>query len=328
MTEMYPLAFEPVVVEKIWGGRAMERLFGKRLPVGKSIGELWELADLPEGESSVANGPLAGKGLHAVLDEWGDGLLGDTKADAGRFPLLVKFLDANDDLSVQVHPTAEIAARYGGATRLKTEAWYVLEARNEAAIYRGLKPGVTPAQFRKSLTDGTCASLLNRVTVAAGDCHFLPSGTLHALGAGVVVAEVQTPSDSTFRVYDWDRMGSDGRPRRLHVEQAMECIDFDDCNTAPQPQRDVPGLLGPASRVCECEFFTIDRVGVPSGTECRLDAGRMTVAIVLDGNGRITAAGAEPLEFKAGDSVLLPASLKEGRLTAATDCVLLEIAVP
>ena len=328
MTEMYPLAFEPVVVEKIWGGRAMERLFGKRLPVGKSIGELWELADLPEGESSVANGPLAGKGLHAVLDEWGDGLLGDTKADAGRFPLLVKFLDANDDLSVQVHPTAEIAARYGGATRLKTEAWYILEARDDAAIYRGLKPGVTPEQFRASLTDGTCPSLLNRVTVAAGDCHFLPSGTLHALGAGVVVAEIQTPSDSTFRAYDWDRPGADGKPRQLHVSQAMECIDFDDHNTEPQPRRDVSALLGPASRVCECEFFTIDRVRLPAGSQREISGDRMTIGIILEGRGRIAAAGTEPLDFKAGDAVLLPAALKQGRLTAATDCLLLEVAVP
>src|SRR4051794_29188103 len=199
---LYPLKFKPRFVEKIWGGRKIETVLGKKLPPNVQIGESWELYDFPPGicdnsgtwtSAEVANGPLAGQTLHHLVSEFGSELLGDVKpvGEHKQFPILIKFLDAREDLSVQVHPDEKYASTHRGA-HLKTEAWYVLEADPGSRIYKGLTKGTTREAFKSAIDVGKCEEHLTAIPSKAGDCYFLPSGTVHALGAGILVAEVQT----------------------------------------------------------------------------------------------------------------------------------------
>lgn len=241
MSEPYPLVFEPMLLEKVWGGRRLAAL-GKPLPEGALIGESWEVADLGTTAQSgggggarrsvIASGPLAGKTIQAAMRQWGDGMLGAAQPAAdGGFPLLVKFIDARQHLSVQVHPTHAYALSHPGAT-LKTECWYVLSAETgergeEPVIFKGFKAGVTMDDYRNAIAAGTVPELLNAVPAIPGEMHDLPSGTIHALGAGVTVAEVQTPSDTTFRVFDWIHRYN--RPaRELHIAEALESTLFEE----------------------------------------------------------------------------------------------------
>jgi mannose-6-phosphate isomerase len=224
---LYPLTFQPAFKERIWGGRELERLYGKKLPPGAVIGESWEICDRPGDASVIANGPLAGKDLRWLMTHHAAELLGGAKpAAAGRFPLLCKILDARDKLSLQVHPPASKAAELGGEP--KTEMWYIADAAPDASLYVGLKRGVTRAEFEKKIADGSVAECFHRIPVRAGDTMFLPSGRVHAIGAGLVIFEIQQNSDSTYRVFDWHRVGLDGKPRELHVAQSLASIDFND----------------------------------------------------------------------------------------------------
>ena len=195
-----PLIFEPLFKPKIWGGRRLEELLDKPLPVDERIGESWELADLEDNQTAVSAGPARGKALGQLVKEWGGDLLGRASLFDGRFPLLIKYLDARENLSVQVHPNQAMADRLGGAVRIKNEYWYVIAADPGACIYRGLVDGVDRAAFERAIRDGTVETLLRRIPVRAGDGYYLPSGTIHALGAGVVAAEVETPSSEERRV--------------------------------------------------------------------------------------------------------------------------------
>ena len=267
-----PLRFRPILKSRAWGGRRLAR-FGKPVPPAPAppVGESWEIADLAppveDGVSRVAGGPFDGASLRDLLDAHRRAILGSAHDVDGRFPLLVKFLDAAEHLSVQVHPTAAFAARHPGA-HLKTEAWVVLEAAPGARIYRGIRAGVTPDRFRAAIAGGTAVDLLVSEEVRAGDCIPLVSGLCHALGAGVMVAEVQTPSDTTFRVYDWNR-NDPARP--LHVDQAMECILLGDgqglvvCRQPIAPQQfqaQVIKGLGLVGQGSPAEDFGIIAAGV------------------------------------------------------------------
>lgn len=224
MTE--PLLFEPIFQERVWGGRGLERVFGKKLPAGKSIGEAWEIVDRPEAQSVVRQGPLRGRTLHELWSDHRREIFGDDFAEGARFPVLAKLLDARDRLSLQVHPPAEIAAARGGEA--KTELWYVAAAAPEAEIFVGLRAGVTRKDFERALRDGTAAQCAHRLAVQSGDAIFLPSGRLHALGAGAVIVEIQQNSDTTYRVFDWNRVDEDGEPRTLQIDEALRSIDFED----------------------------------------------------------------------------------------------------
>jgi len=328
--QLYPLTFRPIYKAKVWGGDAMTTL-GRSLPdtpEGEGIGESWELADLattaksggggnPE-HSVVRHGPLAGKRLHDLCVAYGSGVMGGldfNKATDG-FPLLLKFLDANANLSVQVHPSPEYAEQHDDAY-LKSEAWYIVDARPGAVIYKGIKEGVTPEQLRAALeanTDEAVVPLMVTVPVEPGDCHYLPSGTCHALGAGVLVAEVQTPSDTTFRVYDWGRVG-----RELHVDQAIACIRFAPPDVAEYEKRvHMNTKHGEVERLVLCEHFRIDRVRCDAGAEEAITGDQPIVWMVLDGGGTLTCNadhdGAE-VAFTRGDTVFVPPGAENVRFT-------------
>lgn len=224
---VYPLTFHPIFKERVWGGRKLEELYGKPLPAGSPIGESWEISDRPGDASVIANGALEGKDLRWMMENHAEELLGARSASQdGRFPLLIKILDAREKLSLQVHPPAELAEELGGEP--KTEMWYVADAKPGAELYAGLKRGVTRGQFEQAIRDGSVAECFHRIRVRAGDALFLPSGRVHALGDGLVIFEVQQNSDTTYRVFDWNRVGLDGKPRPLHIKESLASINFED----------------------------------------------------------------------------------------------------
>ncbi len=323
----YPLLFHPILKERIWGGRNLAGL-GKALPPGQRIGESWELADLPgsieDGRSVIANGPLAGRTLHDAIASSREEIMGAASLTGeGGFPMLIKLLDAAQNLSVQVHPGAAYVAAHPG-THLKSEAWVILKAIRGAVIYKGVKPRVTPEAFAAHIRTGAVVDDLVTVAVSEGECHYLPSGTCHALGASIVVAEVQTPSDTTFRVYDWGRTG-----RPLHVAEALECISFGQQPRGPE-KPGVPITIGELTTtpLAATEHFGIERI--ESGGPASLDvvtSGIPAVWMVLRGGGRIGSAGGE-VRLATGATVLIPAALEGAEALLGRATVLLRITPP
>ncbi|MCP4375058.1 MAG: hypothetical protein GY794_02585 [bacterium] len=316
-TEIYPYKFTPIYVEKIWGGRNLERLFDRDLPAGATIGESWELADLESAASIVSNGPMAGTTLTDLTSTLGSDLLGNAKPlDNGRFPLLLKLLDANDILSLQVHPDAQASKDIPEAA-LKTECWYVVDSR-QGYIYKGLQPGVDSEQFREGIKTDTVEKLVKRYDLVEGDFHYLPAGTVHAVGPGLVVAEVQTPSDTTYRVTDW------GRGREIHVDRSMQCIHF-------TPSDDIsPGAGGDTLLVTE--FFTVNRHTIAPASLYQTPAGKCTAIMLLSAEGDVEfrhSGTNQPLTIaSAGDTLVLPAALVDGTITSKNECSFLEITLP
>src|SRR5687768_2690017 len=224
-----PLVFEPLFMERVWGGRRLETLYGKRLPSAALIGESWEIVDRPEAQSVVHDGPLCGETLHNLWCKQRESIFGHVP-DSPRFPILAKLLDAQENLSLQVHPPAKIAQKLGGES--KSELWYVADAAPKSRLYAGVKKGTTPAVFEKALERGKVEEHLHAIDVATGDAIFLPSGRLHALGGGNLLVEIQENSDTTYRVFDWNRLKKGRAQREMHVAQAMQCIDFGDVEPA------------------------------------------------------------------------------------------------
>ena len=330
---LYPLKFEPRFVEKMWGGRKLESVLGKPLPAGKRIGESWELYDFPPGivdgskdwiSSPIINGPLAGRSLHEAVGEFGADLHGDVPPAGthGQFPILIKFLDAREDLSVQVHPDHQYARSHPEA-HLKSEAWYVLQSDSGSRLLNGLKPGTTRDQFESAIGRGDVDQLIRAIPAKEGDCFYLPSGTVHALGAGLLVAEVQTPSDTTFRVFDFNRVDpSTGRPRTLHVREALECIDF-------SPAAGEMSLDEAGSRLVASPYFHLHRSRLQAGAECRLEMGRPIVLIGIGGAAAVRTAGfSEPAKLGRGEVILLPAGAKDGVIETASGAEWLEVSFP
>jgi mannose-6-phosphate isomerase len=299
--EIYPYRFEPIFKERIWGGRKLGELFDKPLPVGVRIGESWELADLPEDKSRIAEGPLAGMTLADAIARYETAITG-RRDYTPPFPLLIKLLDASDVLSVQVHPDAETCRRMGKGDP-KTECWYIIAAEPGAVIYKGLIAGTTREQFAAAVADGTCAEYLNKVEVRPGECHFLPAGTCHAIGAGLVIAEIQQPSDTTYRVFDWNRVDpATGKPRPLHIDEAMESIHFD----AGGDDLSVRTV----GRLVDAEAFTVDKGHQTPGCEVLLSPGQMKAIVFVSGAGRIAGAQGGQVMFRKGDTLLVPAAFE------------------
>ena len=330
MVAVYPLIFLPILKPKIWGGRKLETSLSKKLPAGERIGESWELADLENGQSVVASGPARGKTLGELVRTWGAELMGGTPLVDGRFPLLIKFLDAAEPLSVQVHPDLKTAQRLGGNVRLKHEAWYIIDAPENGFIYRGLRKGVNKQELSEAIQEGCVESVLCRHPARPGYCYYLPSGTVHALGGGVSVAEVQTPSDITYRIYDWNRTDpSTGKPRELHVAEALSCISYDSSSMPEEQRQHVASLWTAVTRLVRCASFVIERVRMVEGIDQQIPYEELVIWIVLEGRGSIVHAGpTSPTTFGVGDTVLIPAGLKKGRVQTHTDCMWLEVSVP
>jgi mannose-6-phosphate isomerase len=308
-TLLPPLKFTPLVKPTPWGGRNLETLFGKPLPAGVPCGESWEIVDLPDDQSVVCEGPLASRDLAWLVANRRQELLGEAELLMGRFPVLFKLLDAAETLSVQVHPDEEACRRLGAGARPKTEAWYILQAEVGAKLYVGLAEGVTPIEFRQAIQDGSVEPLLRAVEVKPGDFVYLPSGTLHAIGAGIVLAEIQQSSDTTYRVFDWNRVGLDGKPRTLHVNEALESIHFEISGKPPHasPLSGRPGI--------RCPAFCIERVGLGAGAETPLDAGRPRIVCCVEGAGNISQTGESPMPLLPGDSCLVPACRAESLMS-------------
>jgi mannose-6-phosphate isomerase len=319
---LYPLTFRPIFKERVWGGRNLQRLFAKDLPPTAPIGESWEISDRPGNVSVIANGPLAGKNLRWFMELHATDLLGKAGSLSGRFPLLIKLLDAQDTLSLQVHPPASKAAQLGGEP--KTEMWYIAEASPGAQLLAGLKRGITRQEFERRIQDGSVAQCFHRLPVSNGDALFLPSGRVHALGKGLVLFEIQQNSDTTYRVFDWNRLGLDGKPRDLHIEESLACIDFDDFE---------PGLVqssftneGPIRRrfLVKDPLFTVEEVRLAKGCSDLLQQGEMHILGCLSGRLHVTGGGLTTM-LSPGAFCLVPACLLEAMVFAESESAFLRV---
>jgi mannose-6-phosphate isomerase len=287
------LTFEPLFHERIWGGHRLAELFGKKLPANVRIGESWEIVDRPKAQSVVRDGPFRGKTLHQLWTQDRQSIFGNVPG-AARFPLLVKILDAREKLSLQVHPPEKVAAKLGGEP--KTEFWYVAAADPGAELFVGLREAMTSAQFEEALHSGMVAQCVHKIRVKTGNAMFLPAGRLHAVGEGNLLVEIQQNSDTTYRVFDWNRVDDQGRSRQLHVNQALQCIDFNDIR---------PRLVQTEAEVLlQQDLFEIQKWNLDSPRDI-VPWGKFAIVYCL--SGKLQCAD---VELGPGESFLIPARLE------------------
>ena len=309
---LQPLVFEPIFMERIWGGRRLESLFGKHLPTAALIGESWEIVDRPEAQSVVHEGPLRGKTLHYLWSKQREEIFGKVQ-DAPRFPILCKLLDAQENLSLQVHPPRAVAKKLGGES--KTELWYIANAAPKGRLYAGVKKGTTRKAFLEALEQGKVEKYLHAIELKAGDAMFLPSGRMHALGGGNVLVEIQENSDTTYRIYDWDRTKKGRATRQMHITEAMQCIDFNDVE---------PALLNPKNEsLVRHDQFEVQEWSLTAPREVA-PPGRF--AIVCCVTGLLRCSG---VDLAAGEFALVPATLANRLVEAQSEQTsLLRITAP
>jgi len=307
-----PLTFEPIFMERIWGGRRLESEFGEKLPPNTRIGESWEIVDRAEAQSVVANGPLRGKTLHELWTQYRHDLFGEVP-ESDRFPLLVKLLDAHEKLSLQVHPPEDTAKTLGGES--KTEFWYVAAAERDAEIFVGLRASLTREQFKRALDEKTVEDCVHKISVKAGDAMFLPAGRLHAVSGGNLLVEIQQNSDTTYRVFDWNRVDEKGKPRQLHVDQALQCIDFNDVE---------PKLIEPQDELLvRHDLFEIQKWNLDRPREIERP-GQFAIVCCLSGSLRCVDVDLAPGEF-----FLATASLQDRQLKPLSEeTTLLRVTIP
>lgn len=329
---MKPLRFLPIFQRYLWGGRRLHSVLGKSIG-DKTAAESWEIVDHGDHQSVVAGGPMAGQTLRQLIADHGADLLGESvmKAVAAdglpdhlrlRFPLLLKFLDANQNLSVQVHPNDHYAATLDPPDLGKTEAWYVMHADPGSRIYAGLKQGVTQSDFQQAVDSGQTESVLHSFEPQAGDCVFIKAGTMHALGAGLLIAEIQQASNTTFRVFDWNRVGTDGQPRPLHIQQAMEVTDF---SRGPvDVAKPTPAKAG-WSNLVSCDQFILNKAQTDQPVMVGGD-GRFHILAVTKGKLDLEN---DPLgkPLATGDTALIPAAAGETTIRPREAAEFLEIHV-
>ena len=311
---MEMITFIPLYKERVWGGRELETKYGRSLPQpDRPYGESWEMVDRSDEQSLVNAGKFKGKTLGELWQNHRDEIFGTGFETYERFPLLIKILDARDKLSVQVHPPAEIAPQLGGEP--KTEMWYIADALPGAKLYVGVKDGVTREDFKKAIQDGVVDTLVHAIEPRVGESIFIPSGRLHAIGAGFLIYEIQQNSDTTYRVFDWNRVGLDGKPRELHIEESMSCIDFTDVTPAMDQAR--------GNRLADCPYFAVDQVEVKAGEHIvNPDPERFSIITVVSGevksqDGRL---------HHPGDFLLVPRG--SASLLATKDSLLLQTSIP
>jgi len=317
-----PLRWRPVLVEKPWGGRRLETVFGRRLPAGKRIGESWELSGLREALTPVASGPFRGADVYRIArGARGEEVFGAALLESCRreFPLLVKFIDASDVLSVQVHPGDELA-RARGFPNGKSEAWVVVSAETGSCVYRGFRDAVGRNEFREALDSGSPEAVercLERVEVAPGDVIDLPAGVVHAIGRGLLLCEVQQSSDLTYRVYDWGRTGLDGKPRPLHLAEAWEAMSFAPAGPPKAAaQRRTEGALDRAI-FRDSYPFHLELASAAGAARVGMLGDRFEIASFLSGRAELSGPSGRGEDLQAGDTVLVPASWGEYFVTPA-----------
>ncbi len=321
---LYPLTFEPVFKDYPWGGRNLATLLGRTIPDG-IVAESWEIAAHANGSSPIASGVLKGATLQEAMAQWGVDLVGSRNAAdlaAGRFPLLIKILDANNWLSVQVHPDDAYARIHEGESG-KTEMWVVLHAEPGAELIYGFAGGVTREAFAQAIEAGETERFLHRVAVKVGDVIFVPTGAIHALGPGIVIAEIQQNSDTTYRIYDW------GRPRPLHIQKALDVLDFDLVEPDVFEPVVIPDAAVPTEVIGECRYFRTARLRLAAGQSWAGNTDGRTLEIwgVLSGGGTLQWSG-EAVSLEPVSWVLVPAGLGEFRMTAVGNSELLRIITP
>lgn len=307
-----PLAFEPIFVPRVWGGRGLDRFYRSLLPADP-IGEAWTLVDRPEAQSRVRDGEWRGCSLHDLWVNERAAIFGDDAPDSPRFPLLIKVLDCREKLSLQVHPPAGLATELGGEA--KTEAWYIIEAGSEAELFLGTKKGINRESFAEAVRDGRVAACVQPVPADRGQFYFVPSGRVHSIGGGNLIMEVQQNSDTTYRVFDWNRRDDKGKPRQLHVEQALESIDFTDV---------APKLTDPKGEtLVKHELFEIQKWNLDAPREI-IGSGQFAIVCCLTGGIRFVDVDLRPGEF-----LLVPASLPDRQLEPRSEeTTLLRITIP
>ncbi len=322
-TLLYPLTFTPVLKDYLWGGRTLETL-GRTLPQGGVVAESWEIAGHEDGATAVEDGYFAGRLLTEVHAELGLDLIGRRNAwaqERGKFPLLIKLLDANQPLSVQVHPDDNYALAHEGNELGKTEMWVVLHAKPGAELILGVKTGTTPAAFRQGILDGQLEPYLHRLPVRVGDHVCVPAGTLHAIMDGLLIAEIQQNSNTTYRVYDWNRVGADGKARDLHIDKALDVIDFEQVEPQVCPATLVSDEAGVQRwELCRNRYFVTDRVEMEGGAtyQGRCDGETLEIWGAISGRATIEGVTLSAVRF-----ALLPAALGDFRVTAIEPTTLL-----
>ncbi len=307
---LYPLKLQPIYKEPIWGGTKLREIYNKDIP-SNHTGESWEVACHKNGTSRIANGILKGKLLDDVIKIYGVELLGSRVGGKGidKFPLLVKIIDATDKLSVQVHPDDGYAMRHENGELGKTEMWYVIDAEPGAQLVYGVKPGTTQGKFKQSIIDGNLEELLNFVDVKAGDVFHIPSTTLHAIGKGLLIAEIQQNSDTTYRVYDWDRIGTNGKSRELHIKKALDVINLSDMTGKEKVEGQVINEGATVrTHLVACKYYKTEKIEVTYRSKEKLNGEKFDIIIIIEGEGQIKYNHIN-VAYNAGDTFLIPACM-------------------
>ena len=320
---LYPLKFNPIYKDKIWGGRKFKDLLNKDFDPLPNCGESWEVSGVKGNESVVAEGPLKGKSLPELISEYKGKLIGEKiyRASGNEFPLLIKFLDANEDLSIQVHPNEE-QARGRHNSLGKTEMWYVFQADDNARLIAGFSRDLTREEYLEYFNSGRLEEVLNQESVTAGDVFFIPAGRVHTIGKGICIAEIQQTSDITYRIYDFDRVDDQGQKRELHVEEALNVLDFKSYPEYKSPYIDEPGK--PVNLVA-CDYFTTNKMILDRVLERDYTALDSFVLYICFEGGFSIVYGGEEIPVLKGESILLPATIKEVTLKPAPGASLLEV---
>ena len=316
---MYPIKLKPAFKDYLWGGTRLRDDFGKDCDFDK-IAESWELSCHKDGNSVVADGEFAGLTLAQYIEKEGKSVLGTNCEKFENFPILIKLIDAKDNLSVQVHPNNEYAQRVEGEYG-KTEMWYVVDCDEGASLLYGFKHNITKEEFRERIENNTLLEVTNSVPVKKGDVFFIEAGTLHAIGKGILIAEIQQNSNTTYRIYDY---GRDGKPRQLHIDKAVDVTNL--CPAKPYPQSEPVDMGGwTKKRLAKCEYFTVDVINVDTSAALEADKSSFVNILVLDGGCVLSSEGNDAVELKKGDSVFIPAGLGKFELTGKCSAVMTHI---
>ena len=315
---MYPLKFEPIYKNKIWGGRNLKRIFNKNIHE-ESVGESWEIASHENGESIIKNGTYKGMTIQELVTEQGQKVLGEKAVDKyyKKFPLLIKLIDAQDNLSVQVHPDDQYASRFEDGESGKTELWYILNAEPGAKIIYGLQENINKEQFKEAIKNSSINKLLNEVEVKTGDFFYIPAGTVHAIGKGIMIAEIQQNSDTTYRVYDWDRVDDKGNSRDLHINKALDVIDFNRNNPIKAEKIIVKNTNYKLTELINTEYFNIRTVEIYKRYKADTKNKRFYIYMNLGSEVTINYNDGK-MKVRKGETILIPAALGEYEIVGQT----------